>query len=72
MTEFAHVGFAHIILRMGDLHKWDLSHRGLPITHTVIKGGLLQYYTRFMTRDSGGANAPLNRYVTLINRKRSQ
>ena len=31
MTEFAHVGFAHIILRMWDLRKWDLRHRAIPV-----------------------------------------
>ena len=35
MTEFAHVGFAHIILRMWDLHKWDLRHRALPTASTT-------------------------------------
>ena len=35
MTEFAHVGFAHIILRMWDLRKWDLRHRALPISKGV-------------------------------------
>ena len=31
MTEFAHVGFAHIILRM-----WDLRHRALPCVKTKV------------------------------------
>ena len=34
------------------------------LTDFLVKSGILQYYTRFMTRDSGGAKAPLNRNVT--------
>ena len=37
ITEFAYVGFAHIILRMWDLRKWDLRHRALPLISWVWK-----------------------------------